>query len=87
MAAADILRQCSRKHRHLWVLSDGMTLQEDRAREMLDAIRADGTRVHGLGLGSKGIRRVIPNAAANLRPTDLPAVFTHILQNQITSVR
>jgi uncharacterized protein with von Willebrand factor type A (vWA) domain len=87
MAAADILRQCSRKHRHLWVLSDGMTLQEDRAREMLDAIRADGTRVHGLGLASKGIRRVIPNAAANLSPTDLPAVFTHILQNQITSVR
>ena len=87
LAAADILRQCSRRHRHLWILSDGMTQQEERARALLDAIRADGTRVHGLGLVSKGIRRVIPNAAVHISPADLPDVFTRILQNQIISVR
>jgi hypothetical protein len=87
MAAADILRQCSRKHRHLWVLSDGMTQQQDKARALLDTIRADGTRVHGLGLASKGIRMLIPDAAVRLRPNDLPGFFSRTLQNQITCLR
>lgn len=83
LAAADILHQCSRRHRHLWILSDGMTQQEERARTILDAIRADGTRVHGLGLASKGIRKVIPDAAVHLSPADLPAVFTRLLRAHI----
>ena len=83
------LNQCPNRHRHLWILSDGDTRDPDDARLKLRAIRRDGVRVHGLGLGpdSTEISDLIPGSPTNLTPNQLPAVFAKLLQSQVAASR
>lgn len=83
--ASRILTHCPNRHRHLWILSDGDSNNPDQARRMLRGIRADGTRIHGLGLGDESgeIAKLIPGSPFNLQPHELPATFTALLQGNI----
>jgi Mg-chelatase subunit ChlD len=85
--AAHHLNQCANRHRHLWILSDGDTHDPDDARLKLRAIRRDGVRVHGMGLGpdSNEIARLIPGSPTKLTPNQLPAVFAKLLQSQVAA--
>ena len=79
----------SNRHRHLWILSDGDTHDPDDTRLKLRAIRRDGVRVHGLGLGpeSTEIADLIPGSPVNLTPNQLPAVLANLLQSQVAARR
>lgn len=86
--ASRLLTACPNRHRHLWILSDGETANPDEARRLLRSIRADGTRIHGLGLGedSREIATLIPGSPTNLQPHQLPATFANLLRGAITKL-
>jgi len=79
--ASQLLDQSPRLHRHLWILSDGDTRDPDAARHKIRALRASGTMIHGLGLGSdsRHIAELIPGALTNLTPEQLPAALARML--------
>jgi Mg-chelatase subunit ChlD len=86
--ASRLLTACPNRHRHLWILSDGKTMNPDEVRRLLRSIRADGTRIHGLGLGedSREIATLIPGSPTNLQPHQLPATFANLLRGAITKL-
>jgi hypothetical protein len=63
-------------------------MNPDEARRLLRSIRADGTRIHGLGLGedSREIATLIPGSPTNLQPHQLPATFANLLRGAITKL-
>ena len=84
--AAGLLDLTTRRHRHLWILSDGNTRNPEAARGKIRAIRRGGCLVHGLGLGpdSGQIATLIPRSPINLAPHQLPEVFTRLLRFHAT---
>lgn len=84
--ASRILTKYPNRHRHLWILSDGDTRDPDQARSLIRSIRANGTRIHGLGLGddSREIATLIPGSPTRLQPRDLPSTFSRLLQGTLT---
>jgi hypothetical protein len=83
--ASRLLTHCPNRHRHLWILSDGEYGDGEKSqtlRKLLRAIRADGTCVHGLGLGPKStsLAKLLPGSATDISPRELPQVFATLLQ-------
>lgn len=69
----------------IWILSDGVVSNPTEVRRRIMDFRRGGIPVHCIGLGpdSHGLKKIIPQAATDIRPEDLPRVFAEMLQSQV----